>query len=193
MGPIELARALGRLPQTLMVFGIEAGETSHGSGLGQAVADAADRVAAEIVGLLKKGSAYYAPSASAVEMCDAIVFDQKRVLPCAALCEGEGVAGLLATNTTLDHSALSGERDEHGGLSGEPLLQPANKVLRIVSAAASLPVIGSGGVMDAASAKEKFDAGARLVQIYTGLVYRGPQLIREIACLNSQLSTLHPH
>ena len=45
--------------------------------------------------------------------------------------------------------------------------------------------------MDAASAKEKFDAGARLVQIYTGLVYRGPQLIREIASLNSQLSTLN--
>ncbi len=101
----------------------------------------------------------------------------------AALCESEGVAGLLATNTTLDHSALFGERDEEGGLSGEPLLQPANKVLRILGAAASLPIIGSGGVMDAASAKEKFDAGASLVQIYTGFVYRGPQLIREIASL----------
>lgn len=101
----------------------------------------------------------------------------------AALCESEGVTGLLATNTTLDHSALSGERDEQGGLSGEPLLQPANKVLRILGAAASLPIIGSGGVMDAASAKEKFDAGASLVQIYTGFVYRGPQLIREIASL----------
>jgi dihydroorotate dehydrogenase len=112
----------------------------------------------------------------------------------AALCESEGVAGLLATNTTLDHSALSGERDEQGGLSGEPLRQRATNVLRTLGAAASLPIIGSGGVMDAASAKEKFDAGACLVQIYTGFVFRGPQLIREIASsiLETRLS-MRPH
>jgi dihydroorotate dehydrogenase len=108
----------------------------------------------------------------------------------AVLCEREGVAGLLATNTTLDHSALTRERDERGGLSGEPLRQRATDVLRSLRPATSLPIIGSGGVMDAASAKEKFDAGARLVQIYTGFVYRGPQLIREIASLTSQIPTL---
>jgi dihydroorotate dehydrogenase len=58
----------------------------------------------------------------------------------------------------------------------------------MLSSQISLPLIASGGVMDAASAKEKFDAGARLVQIYTGLVYRGPQLIREIAALESEFS-----
>ena len=117
----------------------------------------------------------------------------QQALEIAALCEREGLAGLIATNTTLDHSALAKERDEPGGLSGEPLQQRATGLVRILRSNTSLPIIASGGVTDAASAKEKFDAGARLVQIYTGLVYRGPQLIREIACLNSQLSTLHPH
>ena len=110
----------------------------------------------------------------------------------AAVCENEGIAALIATNTTLDHSALPRECDEQGGLSGVPLKQRATNLLRTLKFNTSLPIIGSGGVMDAVSAKEKFDAGARLVQIYTGLVYRGPQLIREIASLNSQLSTLHP-
>jgi dihydroorotate dehydrogenase len=117
----------------------------------------------------------------------------QQALEIAALCEKEGLAGLIATNTTLDHSALAKERDEPGGLSGEPLQQRATGLVRILKSNTSLPIIASGGVTDAGSAKEKFDAGARLVQIYTGLVYRGPQLIREIACLNSQLSTLHPH
>jgi dihydroorotate dehydrogenase len=110
----------------------------------------------------------------------------------AVLCESEGVAGLLATNTTLDHSALAGQHDEPGGLSGEPLRQRATDVLRSLRAATSLPIIGSGGVMDAASAKEKFDAGACLVQIYTGFVYRGPQLVREIASLTSKIPTREP-
>ena len=111
----------------------------------------------------------------------------------AALCEKEGLAGLIATNTTLDHSALQKERDEQGGLSGGPLRHRATGLIRILKSSTSLPIIASGGIMDAASAKEKFDAGAQLVQIYTGFVYRGPQLIREIASLNSQLSTLNPH
>jgi dihydroorotate dehydrogenase len=110
----------------------------------------------------------------------------------AALCDYEGLAGLIATNTTLDHSALPQECDERGGLSGEPLRQRATGLIRLLRAKTSLPIIASGGVMDADSAKEKFDAGARFVQIYTGFVYRGPQLIREIASLNSQLSTPNP-
>ncbi len=117
----------------------------------------------------------------------------QQAIEIAALCENEGLAGLIATNTTLDHSALPKERDEQGGLSGGPLRRRATGLIRILKSSTSLPIIASGGIMDAASAKEKFDAGARLVQIYTGLVYRGPQLIREIASLNSQLSTLNPH
>jgi dihydroorotate dehydrogenase len=117
----------------------------------------------------------------------------QQAIEIAALCENEGLAGLIATNTTLDHSALPKERDEQGGLSGGPLRHRATGLIRILKSSTSLPIIASGGIMDAASAKEKFDAGARLVQIYTGFVYRGPQLIREIASLNSQPSTLHPH
>ncbi len=116
----------------------------------------------------------------------------QQAIDIGALAENEGLAGLIATNTTLDHSALPRDRDEQGGLSGVPLRHQATRFLKILSAQTSLPLIGSGGVMDAASAKEKFDAGAHLVQIYTGLVYRGPQLIREIARLSSELTPAQP-
>ncbi len=112
----------------------------------------------------------------------------EQALEIADLCEREGVSGLLATNTTLDHSGLPKERDEQGGVSGEPLRSRSTKLLRTLNSATMLPMIGCGGIMDAASAKEKFDAGARLVQIYTGFVYRGPHLVGEITSLNSQLS-----
>jgi dihydroorotate dehydrogenase len=99
----------------------------------------------------------------------------------AALAEEEGFAGLIATNTTLDHSALPPERDQTGGLSGAPLRARSTALLAHLKKHTALPVIGSGGVMDAASAREKFAAGACLVQIYTGFIYQGPGLIREIA------------
>ncbi len=112
----------------------------------------------------------------------------EQALEIARLAADEKLAGLIATNTTLDHAALPSHQDQQGGLSGAPLRQRATHLLQMLSSQSSLPLIASGGVMDAASAKEKFDAGARLVQIYTGLVYRGPQLIREIATLDSELS-----
>ena len=111
-----------------------------------------------------------------------------QALEIARLAADEKLAGLVATNTTLDHAALPSHQDQQGGLSGAPLRERATQLLQMLSSQSSLPLIASGGVMDAASAKEKFDAGARLVQIYTGLVYRGPQLIREIATLDSELS-----
>lgn len=101
----------------------------------------------------------------------------------AALAQQEGLSGLIATNTTLDHSAVPKEQDQQGGLSGAPLRSRATALLAKLKSATSLPIIGSGGVMDASAAKEKFDAGASLVQIYTGFIYRGPDLIREIATL----------
>lgn len=99
----------------------------------------------------------------------------------AVMAEEEGLAGLIATNTTLNHSALPKEKDETGGLSGAPLRERALWLQKILHGSTKLPVIASGGLMDGATAKEKLDAGASLVQIYTGFVYRGPQLIREIA------------
>lgn len=98
----------------------------------------------------------------------------------ASMAESEGLAGLIATNTTLDHSALSKERDTAGGLSGAPLRTRSTEVIRTLRQSTSLPIIASGGIMDAASAREKIEAGANLVQLYTGFVYHGPTLIRDI-------------
>jgi dihydroorotate dehydrogenase len=98
-----------------------------------------------------------------------------------ATCETNKVAGIIATNTTIDHSPIPSEQDEQGGLSGAPLRQKSTALIRQIVAKSRIPVIASGGIMDAASAREKIEAGAQLLQIYTGLVYRGPGLIREIA------------
>ncbi len=98
----------------------------------------------------------------------------------ASLAESEKLDGLIATNTTLDHSSVPAARDQTGGLSGAPLRSRSTEVLRILRAHTALPIIASGGVMSADSAREKLDSGASLVQIYTGFIYRGPGLIREI-------------
>lgn len=99
----------------------------------------------------------------------------------AALAESERLAGLIATNTTLDHNSVPKDSDQQGGLSGAPLRQRSTEVLTLLRSATKLPIIASGGIMDAASAQEKLQAGADLVQIYTGFVYNGPELIRKIA------------
>lgn len=91
--------------------------------------------------------------------------------------------GVIATNTTTDHGAVAGLRhgDEEGGLSGAPLADRANECLRALARelGPSFPVIGVGGIVDANGVRAKRSAGARLVQLYTGLIYRGPSLIRE--------------
>jgi dihydroorotate dehydrogenase len=98
-----------------------------------------------------------------------------------ATCETNKVAAVIATNTTLDHSAIPAGKDQEGGLSGAPVREKSTALIREIVERSTIPVIASGGVLDAGSAREKFEAGAKLVQIYTGLVYRGPGLIREIA------------
>ena len=97
------------------------------------------------------------------------------------ISDANNVAGVIATNTTLDHSAIPKTQDQQGGLSGAPVREKSTALIRQIVARSKIPVIASGGVMDVDSAREKFEAGARLVQIYTGLIYRGPGLIREIA------------
>jgi dihydroorotate dehydrogenase len=97
-----------------------------------------------------------------------------------AVCEENSVSGIIATNTTLDHSSVTPQLDQAGGLSGEPLRNKSTASVREIAARATIPVIASGGIFDAESAREKFRAGAQLVQLYTGFVYRGPQLLREI-------------
>ena len=94
--------------------------------------------------------------------------------------EENGIAGIIATNTTLDHSAIPKSRDQTGGLSGRPLRGKSAEFVRAIRARSRLPIIASGGISDAVSAREKLEAGAQLLQIYTGYVYRGPGLLREI-------------
>lgn len=95
-----------------------------------------------------------------------------------------GIDGVSATNTTIDRSELKGLRhaEQSGGLSGAPLLAPSTAVLARLRAlvGSTLPIIGVGGVLSGDDAKAKWRAGADLVQLYTGFVYRGPRLVREI-------------
>jgi dihydroorotate dehydrogenase len=111
--------------------------------------------------------------------------DFEDVQEIAALLLAHGVEGVIATNTTVSRHGV--ERlphgDEAGGLSGAPLRSRSTAIVRQLAAElrGRVTVIGVGGIMSAADATEKFDAGANLVQLYTGLVYRGPQLIQEIS------------
>ncbi len=93
--------------------------------------------------------------------------------------------GVVATNTTLSREAVKGlpHCDEAGGLSGAPVLQASNQVIRQLRAALGkdFPIIGVGGVMSAADAVSKIEAGADVVQIYTGLIYKGPDLVKDAA------------
>ena len=93
--------------------------------------------------------------------------------------------GVIATNTTLSRDAVQGmaHGEQAGGLSGAPVREASNRVIRHLrhELGAGFPIIGVGGVMTAADAVEKIQAGADLVQIYTGLIYAGPALISESA------------
>jgi dihydroorotate dehydrogenase len=103
----------------------------------------------------------------------------------ARLLIAHKIDGVIATNTTVSRTAIKGMRhaDEAGGLSGRPLREPSTAAIRVLAKAldGALPIIGVGGIMSGADAREKIDAGATLVQIYTGLVYRGPDLVAECA------------
>jgi len=94
-----------------------------------------------------------------------------------------GIDGLVCTNTTVDRAAIAGapHAGEDGGLSGKPLLQRSTGVLREMSQrlGGRVPLVGVGGILDGADAAAKIEAGASLVQFYTGMIYRGPALIGE--------------
>jgi dihydroorotate dehydrogenase len=96
------------------------------------------------------------------------------------LVESHKLAGLIATNTTIDHSPIPENQRQQGGLSGQPLKARALEVLRFVTKHTRLPIIAVGGIGSEDDAKQRFDAGASLVQIYTGLIYEGPGLVRRI-------------
>jgi dihydroorotate dehydrogenase len=94
-----------------------------------------------------------------------------------------GIDGVICTNTTIDHSAVAGDPhgQEAGGLSGKPLFARSTEVLRGMRArlGPGVPIVGVGGILDGSDAVEKLEAGANLVQVYSGLIYRGPRLVAE--------------
>jgi dihydroorotate dehydrogenase len=95
------------------------------------------------------------------------------------------IDGVIATNTTITRDAVKGlmHAEETGGLSGAPVLDASNTVIRALKTEVgdALPIIGVGGIMSGEDARAKIDAGASLVQLYTGLIYRGPALIQDCA------------
>ncbi len=111
--------------------------------------------------------------------------DDEQIAVIAATLQRHGVDGVIATNTTIARDVVKGlpHADETGGLSGAPVREASNRVVRALRAAlgTAFPIIGVGGVMSAADAQAKREAGADLVQIYTGLIYRGPALVAQAA------------
>ena len=96
-----------------------------------------------------------------------------------------GIAGVIATNTTIDRSGLYTPAllaNETGGLSGKPLTQRSTEVIRYLSekSGKAFPIIGVGGIHSPQDAKDKLEAGASLVQLYTGFIYEGPGIIKRI-------------
>ncbi|NIF82067.1 quinone-dependent dihydroorotate dehydrogenase [Comamonas sp. Tr-654] len=111
--------------------------------------------------------------------------DEEQVGVIAATLERHGMDGVIATNTTVSRDAVKGlqHAEETGGLSGAPVLEASNQIIRQLRSAlgSRFPIIGVGGILSGADAVSKIRAGADVVQIYSGLIYRGPDLVTEAA------------
>jgi dihydroorotate dehydrogenase len=111
--------------------------------------------------------------------------DEAQVGVIAATLKKNAIDGVIATNTTIARDAVKHlpHGEETGGLSGAPVLQASNRVIAQLRAAlgAGYPIIGVGGVLSGADAQSKIAAGADLVQLYTGFIYKGPELVTEAA------------
>jgi dihydroorotate dehydrogenase len=111
--------------------------------------------------------------------------DEAQVDVIAASLQRHGMDGVVATNTTIGRDAVKGLRhaDEAGGLSGAPVLAASNRVIAQLRArlGTAFPIIGVGGILSADDAVAKVRAGADVVQIYTGLIYKGPALVDQAA------------
>ncbi len=111
--------------------------------------------------------------------------DADQIVVIADTLKRHGMDGVIATNTTLSREAVKGlqHAEEAGGLSGAPVLEASNAVIRQLRArlGQDYPIIGVGGILGGADALSKIEAGADVVQIYSGLIYRGPGLVTEVA------------
>ncbi|NBQ05487.1 MAG: quinone-dependent dihydroorotate dehydrogenase [Betaproteobacteria bacterium] len=119
--------------------------------------------------------------------------DDEQVAVIASSLRKHHMDGVIATNTTLSRDAVQGmpHSEEMGGLSGAPVLAGSNRVIRLLRQhlGPQFPIIGVGGILSAADAVSKIEAGADVVQIYTGLIYKGPALVHEVAKALKQLSS----
>ena len=117
--------------------------------------------------------------------------DETQVGVIAATLQKHGMDGVIATNTTLARDAVSGlpHANETGGLSGAPVREASNRVIRLLRQAlgTGFPIIGVGGILSGHDAIEKIHAGADVVQLYTGLIYKGPALVTEVASALQQM------
>tara|TARA_R110002073_G_scaffold266759_1_gene430096 strand:- start:491 stop:1507 length:1017 start_codon:yes stop_codon:yes gene_type:complete len=111
--------------------------------------------------------------------------DEMNLKAVADILVERGIDGVIATNTTVDKSSVAGlaHGEEQGGLSGGPLTHASTDIIFALNEAlqGALPIIGVGGILTPRDARAKIEAGATLVQIYTGFIYRGPSLIRKCA------------
>jgi len=117
--------------------------------------------------------------------------DETQIGLIAATLKKHGMDGVIATNTTLARDAVSGlpHAEETGGLSGAPVREASNRVIRLLREALGphFPIIGVGGILSGHDAIEKIRAGADVVQIYSGLIYKGPSLVTEVASALQQM------
>ncbi|KUM05721.1 quinone-dependent dihydroorotate dehydrogenase [Chromobacterium subtsugae] len=111
--------------------------------------------------------------------------DDEQIAEIARLLIGNGINGVIATNTTLSRREIAGHplENEAGGLSGAPVRSRSTALIRKLAKEldGALPIIGVGGILSGSDAVEKLEAGASLVQLYSGLIYRGPELVGECA------------
>ena len=117
---------------------------------------------------------------------------KEKILEILEVIDTNNIDGIIATNTTIDYPNLkSKNKNETGGLSGAPLYDKSNEVISFISKKTNgkLPIIGVGGISTPEQAVKKIEAGAHLVQLYTGLIYEGPGIVRKInkKLLNQEL------
>jgi dihydroorotate dehydrogenase len=143
------------------------------------------QLGALLAALRREGDALAGPGRPSVPLLVKLAPDltEPAIAELLDVCTEHGVAGIIATNTTLSRDGATGPHlAEAGGLSGRPLTGRALDVVRFIATetGGALPIIGVGGILDADDADRMFDTGASLVQLYTGLLYRGPALVRQI-------------
>jgi dihydroorotate dehydrogenase len=111
--------------------------------------------------------------------------DQFTLKSVADILMERGIDAVIATNTTVDKSSVTAftHGEEQGGLSGGPLTHASTDIIFALNEVlqGALPIIGVGGILSPRDARAKIEAGASLVQVYTGFIYRGPKLVRECA------------